>query len=195
METKKKVLISQPMGTRTAEQVKAERKEIQEYLESLGYEILDNIFTDTPGEDITNDQIFYLTKAVDLMSKADAVYFMDGWKDSRGCNIEFDIAITYHIPIINADEVLGNMDFGNAIFALKCGFKVARRGWNGKDMFLYHVPADRYPAKTEIAKEIMAEDGKVDYGAYIAMKTVQGYVVPWLASQTDILSEDWYVVV
>ena len=33
----------------------------------------------------------------------------------------------------------------------------------------------------------------VEYGAYVAMKTAQGNVVPWLASQTDLLAEDWYI--
>ncbi len=83
------------------------------------------------------------------------------------------------------------MNFGKALEALKQGKKVTRKGWNGKGMFLYYVPVGRYPARTDIAKSIAAEDGKVDYGAYIAMKTAQGYVVPWLASQTDLLGDDW----
>lgn len=86
------------------------------------------------------------------------------------------------------------MNFGKAIEALKQGKKVTRKGWNGKKMFLYYVPAGCYPARTEIAKSIADEDGKVNYGSYIAMKTAQGNVVPWLASQTDMLSEDWEVV-
>lgn len=86
------------------------------------------------------------------------------------------------------------MNFGKAIEALKQGKKVTRKGWNGKKMFLYYVPAGRYPAKTEAAQSIADEDGKVNYGPYIAMKTAQGNVVPWLASQTDMLSEDWEVV-
>ena len=86
------------------------------------------------------------------------------------------------------------MNFGLAIEAMKKGKKVARRGWNGKGMFLYYVPEGRYPARTDAAKSIATEDGKVDYGAYIAMKTAQGNVVPWLASQTDILADDWEVV-
>ena len=61
-------------------------------------------------------------------------------------------------------------------------------------MFLYYVPEGRYPARTDAAKSIAEEDGKVDYGAYIAMKTAQGNVVPWLASQTDMLADDWEVV-
>jgi hypothetical protein len=84
------------------------------------------------------------------------------------------------------------MNFGQAIEALKSGSKVAREGWNGKGMFLYHVPAQSYPADTEVAKATFGE--QVPYGAYIAMKTAQNNVVPWLASQTDVLAEDWTIV-
>lgn len=83
------------------------------------------------------------------------------------------------------------MDFGDAIRALKSGAKVAREGWNGKGMFLYHVGAGNYPAKAEVAKKEWGEDALVPYQPYLAMKTVQGTVVPWLASQTDMLAEDW----
>lgn len=92
------------------------------------------------------------------------------------------------------DKARSGMSFGQAIEAMKAGKKVARGGWNGKGMFLYYVPEGRYPARTDAAKSIAAEDDKVDYGAYIAMKTAQGNVVPWLASQTDMLAEDWAVV-
>jgi hypothetical protein len=84
------------------------------------------------------------------------------------------------------------MNFGEALQSLKDGFKVERAGWNGKGMFLYHVPAQSYPAVTEIAKKQFGD--MVPYGAYIAMKTAQNNVVPWLASQTDILAEDWQIV-
>lgn len=85
------------------------------------------------------------------------------------------------------------MSFGLAIEAAKMGKKIARAGWNGKGMFLYHVPAAAYPPCTEVAKEAFG-GSDVPYGAYIAMKTAQGNVVPWLASQTDMLSDDWYIV-
>lgn len=84
--------------------------------------------------------------------------------------------------------------FGTAIVALKLGARVARQGWNGKNMFLYYVPANKYPYTTEVGKSIADEEGNVEYGAYIAMKTAQGNVVPWLASQTDVLAEDWIVL-
>ena len=86
------------------------------------------------------------------------------------------------------------MTFSTALNALKRGMKIAREGWNGKGMFLYYVSAGRYPVKMEAAISIADEDGMVEYGAYIAMKTAQGNVVPWLASQTDLLSNDWVIV-
>lgn len=79
--------------------------------------------------------------------------------------------------------------FGEALKRLKGGASVCRRGWNGKGMFLYYVPAASYSAQTEIAKRFFGE--KVPYRAYIAMKTAQGDVVPWVASQSDVLDEDW----
>lgn len=95
------------------------------------------------------------------------------------------------------------MNFGQAIEVLKNGERVSRDGWNGKGMFLYLVPANSYPAQTDVAKFYWAgketgtaENGMplVPYGPYIAMKTAQENVVPWLASQTDVLAEDWDVV-
>lgn len=93
------------------------------------------------------------------------------------------------------------MNFGQALECLRAGQRVERAGWNGKGMWLYFVPANSYPAQTEVAKEywskvpgtVTHENGMplVPYGAYIAMKTAQENVVPWLASQTDVLAEDW----
>lgn len=86
------------------------------------------------------------------------------------------------------------MDFGSAIMNLKEGHKVARKGWNGKGMFLYCVSAAKYKRRTESAHCIADKDDMVEYGAYIAMKTAYGNVVPWSASQVDMLSEDWTIV-
>ena len=98
------------------------------------------------------------------------------------------------ITVSRSDVSIVCMDFGDAVRALKDGKKVARKGWNGKGMFLYFVPAGNYSPCTEVAKQLVNEDGLVPYAPYIAMKTAQGYVVPWLASQTDILSDDWEIV-
>lgn len=88
------------------------------------------------------------------------------------------------------------MNSGQAVEAMRSGLRVSREGWNGKGMFLYHVPANRYVPTTDAGREIAEceHDGLVPYGAYIAMKTAQNNVVPWMASQTDVLAEDWQVV-
>lgn len=89
-----------------------------------------------------------------------------------------------------------SMSFGLAIEAMQKGFKVQRAGWNGKDMFIYYVPANSYPVERN-SNNTMAgiyPDDMVPYGAYLAMKTVDGTVVPWLASQTDMLTDDWKII-
>ena len=106
-----------------------------------------------------------------------------------------ELEIQRSIKVVENDDVsIFCMDFGDAVRALKDGKRVARKGWNGKGMFLYFVPAGNYSPCTEVAKQLVNEDGLVPYAPYIAMKTAQGYVVPWLASQTDILSDDWEIV-
>jgi hypothetical protein len=96
----------------------------------------------------------------------------------------------------NAYGPTDGMTFGLAIEAMKRGQKVARAGWNGKNMFLYYVPANEYPAQRNVLQTMVGvfENDMVPYGAYIAMKTAQNNVVPWLASQTDMLANDWSIV-
>ena len=88
------------------------------------------------------------------------------------------------------------MDFGYAVKMMKNGKRVSRIGWNGKGMFLYYVPENKYPASRNEHGTMIGvfENDMVPYGAYIAMKTAQNNVVPWLASQTDVLAEDWVIV-
>lgn len=68
------------------------------------------------------------------------------------------------------------MNFGQALDVLKTGGRVARTGWNGKGMWLSLQRPDAGSKMTL---------------PYIYMKTADGMIVPWLASQTDVLSEDW----
>lgn len=86
------------------------------------------------------------------------------------------------------------MNFGQAIEHLKSGRKVARSGWNGKDMFLFLVPGSTFKVNRPPLLGIYEEGTEIEYHAHIDMKTAQGYVVPWLASQADVLSEDWVLV-
>lgn len=87
------------------------------------------------------------------------------------------------------------MDFGDAVRALKHGKRVARTGWNGKDMFLFLVTGSTFKVNRAPLLGIYPEGHEVQYHAHIDMKTAQGYVVPWLASQSDVLADDWIEVV
>lgn len=64
-----------------------------------------------------------------------------------------------------------NLNFGQAVEAAKQGKKIAREDWNGNGMFAYIVPAQSYPAQTEIAKNHFGENAMVPYRAYWALKT------------------------
>lgn len=89
------------------------------------------------------------------------------------------------------------MDFGMAIIALKRGEAVARKGWNGKGMFLTLQNGSEIAGinmRNEPAKNYYG-DSKVKICPHIDMKSADGsYVVGWLASQTDMLAEDWEIV-
>ena len=100
------------------------------------------------------------------------------------------------------------MNFGQAIEALKEGKKVCRSGWNGKGMFIYKVEASD-PAYEQLRgrckdaidyvhskdNELHAIQETVHISAHIDMKAADGsIVVGWLASQTDMQADDWYIV-
>ena len=70
------------------------------------------------------------------------------------------------------------MDMGQALEVLRNGRSVARRGWNGPNQFLTLQSPDANSKMTL---------------PYIYITTAQGHKVPWLASQTDILAQDWFV--
>jgi hypothetical protein len=121
------------------------------------------------------------------------------WDGSAGYRVVYPDGYTSWSPeraFKDAYRQSGNMNFGHALELLKRGEKVARSGWNGKDMFLYLVPAAAYPAARNEKGTMLGvfPDDMVPYQAYIAMKTAQDTVVPWLCSQTDALAEDWCLV-
>lgn len=86
------------------------------------------------------------------------------------------------------------LNFGQAIEAAKKGKKVARKGWNGSGMFAYIVPANSYPALSEVAKSHFGENAMVPYREYWALKTAQNDVATWSPSGSDSLAEDWLIV-
>lgn len=101
------------------------------------------------------------------------------------------------------------MNFGHALQAMKDGHKVARAGWNGKGMWIALTPGSTLPAHmakyghaaTHRAVEIRrdVESGAPSYEIellpHIDMRTADGALcVGWLASQTDMLADDWQIV-
>ncbi len=84
--------------------------------------------------------------------------------------------------------------FGDAISALKEGFKVCRIGWNGKGMFLFLVNGSTFKVNRPPLLGIYPEGTEINYCSHIDMKTADDKVVPWLASQTDVLAEDWMIL-
>lgn len=86
-----------------------------------------------------------------------------------------------------------NFPFGVAIEALKMGHKVQRSGWNGKDMYLVILDPARDNLITLSVSCIEAKR-ELALQPFIVMKTVDNTYVPWLASQTDMLSDDWRIV-
>jgi len=71
------------------------------------------------------------------------------------------------------------MDFGQALNAARRGEHITRAGWNGKGMW--------------VALQVPDEHSKMRR-PYLFMRPVDGDLVPWVASQTDLLADDWMIV-
>ena len=96
------------------------------------------------------------------------------------------------------------LSFGQAIEAAKSGLKIARSGWNGKNMFVVYMPPLKLPPHNteDTARKVndrtakfIGEDQPLDCQPYLAMYNAQKQWIPgWLASQSDMLAEDWLIV-
>lgn len=86
---------------------------------------------------------------------------------------------------------MGIQDFGWALGELNRGNRVCRKGWNGKDMFLFLVPGSTFKVNRAPLLGIYPEGTEINYQPHIDMKTADNTIVPWLASQSDLLAEDW----
>jgi hypothetical protein len=80
------------------------------------------------------------------------------------------------------------MDFSHALLEIKKGKIVQRKGWNGKGMWIVLI------MNWTIDKALQSMVIGLQPAPFIAMKTADANFVPWLASQTDILAEDWILV-
>jgi hypothetical protein len=99
------------------------------------------------------------------------------------------------------------VNFGTALEAVKQGKLIAREGWNGKGMFVFQRPEDEIPANVILNIKSLPSSVKdylfnnpngkesFKFTAYLCMKAADGSIVNgWLASQTDVLAEDWVIL-
>ena len=113
----------------------------------------------------------------------DAEYVSKHNPQAGGYYVVYDDGYTSWSPAKAFEEgyrpLPAGMDFGEAIRAMEEGKRVSRRKWNGPDQWL--------------AIQVPDEHSKMRK-PYIYISPVDGEFVPWLASQTDMLQKDWYVV-
>lgn len=93
-----------------------------------------------------------------------------------------------------AYQPVTGMTFGHAVELMRAGCKVARQGWNGKGMFVFLVPGSQFQVNRKPLLGIYPEGTTINYCPHIDMRTADGSIVPWLASQTDVLASDWVLV-
>ena len=170
-----------------------------------------------------NENFFNLTPfgKIDLaiVNDAAAEQFVVG----KECKVIFEFDEQCPEKIIEPVDEKGlarykNLTFGDAIEALKQGKRASRAGWNGKGMFIFMRPADEIrvdivannikslpvSVKEYYSQDLLDDDGNlleikdddtVKFTAYLCLKAADGTIVNgWLATQTDILAEDWIIL-
>lgn len=107
------------------------------------------------------------------------------------------------VVFATAYQPVTGMNFGHALAALKEGASVARAGWNGKGMWIALTPGSAFEARhakcghaaARRAVELADPEAEIELLPHIDMRSADGaMVVGWLASQTDMLADDWMIV-
>ena len=117
------------------------------------------------------------------------VEYVDGGKSNHPDHtgyISWSPADVFKRAYSQLDKVEG-LDFGEALTFLKQGHALRRAGWNGKGMYLEYIPADGWA-------KLFGNTTDYNNCPFISMKTADEKIVPWLASQTDMLADDWEIV-
>lgn len=103
----KKAMLSQPMASKTDEEIIATRDKAIAYLESHGFEVVNTLFTDEwyskesmEERGVVNIPLCFMAKSLENMSLCHAAYFVKGWENARGCRIEHEAAKAYGVEII-----------------------------------------------------------------------------------------------
>ena len=134
---------------------------------------------DLPSDENGDDEGFMIENLTNAKPNTDFAEGYISWSTKEQVFLEF--------------RETGNFPFGMAIEALKMGHKVQRSGWNGKDMYLVILDPARDNLMT-LGIECIEAKRELALQPFIVMKTVDNTYVPWLASQTDMLAEDYRIV-
>lgn len=84
--------------------------------------------------------------------------------------------------------------FETALSKMKEGKKVAREGWNGKGMFVFLAHAIEFETDANLSDLQGLENAPMMYQCFVLKNADDSFTIGWLASQTDLLAEDWYTV-
>ena len=110
----KKIFVSLPMRDRSVDEIREDMNDILDMIRP-GYaeigedvELINTVWTDTPGPDILEESVWYLGRSIQALSEADIAIFHPGWREARGCIIEHMICAMYNIPYFDI-----SMDYGD----------------------------------------------------------------------------------
>lgn len=102
------IVISQPMRGMSPEQVEAVREEAEKDVISMGFKPYENVYDESFSEQAVPENckhpgILAMAGALERLSQADALYLAPGWSRARGCRIEYEVALSFGMAIIQAD--------------------------------------------------------------------------------------------
>jgi len=137
----------------------------------------------------------------------DEGYLVEYIAGNKGTHPNHDFYIISWTPKDVADNSYrptDDMSFGIAIEAAKMGKKIARAGWNGKNMFVVYMPPlhlppfntqEPGPKVNDRTAKYIGEDTPLNCQPYFAMFNAQKQWIPgWVSSQSDMLADDWQIV-
>lgn len=110
------------------------------------------------------------------------------------CSEEWVLADESNCPQISPDAT-PLFSFSIAVKFLRRGLRVARAGWNGKGQYVFLATDVEFSCEADLSELSAKQDSEVQVSDMLVLRTAQGSLQPgWLASQGDILADDWYLL-
>lgn len=108
METRKlNVFISQPMSYKSKDEILETReriiKKVKDYFQTDDLKFMKSYFEVKHSKRLKNENLYFLSKSLKVLSKSDVIIMASGWENSRGCRIEYECARLYDIMVIYED--------------------------------------------------------------------------------------------